>query len=615
MTKPVTISNNGDSGAPLALEDKFHRWNLPGIRIEMHEDAISRIGYDLGRKTAAQDDLAGLLLGKVSRLDPRTVTVMSVEPCASTELHSFLMNCGFVLGFYRIVANEELAFTDLDRNLVRGRFAGREGVFLLIKPSPPGPARGGFFFSNDSGLVSERSDFPVVERKAGEIPYVWEERIPNVPRPIAKVDPEPPTENVVSWKQEVRVRLRGLASATAGQALSLKAIPRIRREKVQEVPEPPPEASGWRRLAKPPILALTSAIAATLIAAALIWPGRAPDRLHLGATVVTGGVRLNWSKGGPVALANEGVLIIHDGDQQQELALSKKQLLEDTIVYVPASQNVNFTLQVVAGGVVHRDSISVYTPRPSPREPVASASIPTNVPELPPISVESATTPASRPTTPASSPTKPASRPETIVRALPRAEVKHLAPPEQAAAKPPDSRPPVSPTISTPPPAAEPTPVQVALSTPPAPISPPLAKEQPVPEPQAVVPKQERAQDSVGQVAPPRPIPIVEPAAPTPRASPPVEKPTPPQPLKQVKPVVPRSLKALITRDITMEVNLSIDADGKITKAEASTGGGLLQNSLGKLAVEAARLWKFQPARLGNRNVPGEVRIQFQFSP
>jgi len=85
--------------------------------------------------------------------------------------------------------------------------------------------------------------------------------------------------------------------------------------------------------------------------------------------------------------------------------------------------------------------------------------------------------------------------------------------------------------------------------------------------------------------------------------------------MRQVKPVVPRSLKAMITREITMEVNLSIDADGKIIKAEAATGGGILQTSLGKLAVEAARLWKFQPARLGNRNVPGEVRIQFQFSP
>ncbi len=554
----------------------------------MHENAVSRIAHDLMRNTAEQDDLAGLLLGRVSPLDRRTVIVTSVEPCASTELHSILMNCGLVVGFYRIVAHEELAFTDFDRNLVRSRFPGPDGIFLLIKPSPPGPGRAGFFFWNDSGLASERSDFPVVERKAGEIPYIWEERIPDLPpRPIAEVDPEPPAENVVSWKQEVKVRFRGLASATAGEALSLRAIPSFRRHKVPEATEPSPPASGWRRLAKPPILAWTLAVAATLIATAFIWPAKAPDRLHLGATVVTGGLRLSWSKGGPVALANEGVLTIRDGDQQQELALSKKQLLEDTIIYVPTSQNVNFTLQVVAGGVVHRDSVSVYTPRPSPREPVASVAEPT------PIPVESSTTPA-------------LPRPATIVRALPRAEIKSPALRQQTTAKPPEPPPPAAPTVSTPAPAAEPAPVQVALSTQPAIINPPPPKEQPAPAP---------------PIAAPAAVPIVEPAAPTPRPSPPaaaatlVEKPTPPQPMRQVKPVVPRSLKAMITREITMEVNLSIDADGKITKAEAATGGGILQSSLGKLAVEAARLWKFQPARLGNRNVPGEVRIQFQFSP
>src|SRR5262245_39011955 len=149
MTKPDPLSNNSDSGAPIALENKF-RWNLSGMRIEMHEDAVSRIAHDLMRKPADQNDLAGLLLGKVSPLDPRTVTVMSVEPCASTELHSILMNCGLVLGYYRIVVHPELAFADLDRNLVRSRFPGPDGVFLLLKPSPSGSARARFFFWSDS---------------------------------------------------------------------------------------------------------------------------------------------------------------------------------------------------------------------------------------------------------------------------------------------------------------------------------------------------------------------------------------------------------------------------------------------------------------------------------
>jgi protein TonB len=575
MTNLDPLSDSGDSGAPLGLEDKFHRWSLSGLQIAMHEDAISRIAYDLMRKTEAQEDLGGLLLGKVSQLEPRTITVMSVEPCPSSELHSILMNCGLVLGFYRIVAHGELALTDVDRNLVGSRFPGRDAVFLLIKSSSKGPARAGFFFGNDSGLATERSDFPLVE-------YIWEERIPNLPRPIAVVEPTPPAEDVAGWKQRAKARIHELASATEGGMVSLQAVSSVWRGKIPKTTKPSPAVSGWRRLAKPPILACTLAVA-TLIAAALIWPGRAPERLHLGATVVTGGLRLSWSKGGPVALANEGVLTIRDGDQQQELTLSKKQLLEDTIIYVPASQNVNFTLQVVAGRVLHRDSVSVYTPQASPREPVAS------VPEPTPIPVESQTTPGP-------------SRAETIVRALPRPEIKSPAP----TVKPPEPPPPAAPTVSTPAPAAEPAPVQVALSTQPALISPPPPKEQPVPAP---------------PVAVPAPVPIVEPAAPTPRPSPPaaaatlVEKPTPPQPMRQVKPVVPRSLKAMITREITMEVNLSIDADGKIIKAEAATGGGILQTSLGKLAVEAARLWKFQPARLGNRNVPGEVRIQFQFSP
>jgi len=44
MTKPDPLSNKGDSGAPLALEDKFYRWNLSGLQIEMHEDAFRASG-------------------------------------------------------------------------------------------------------------------------------------------------------------------------------------------------------------------------------------------------------------------------------------------------------------------------------------------------------------------------------------------------------------------------------------------------------------------------------------------------------------------------------------------------------------------------------------------
>jgi TonB family protein len=79
--------------------------------------------------------------------------------------------------------------------------------------------------------------------------------------------------------------------------------------------------------------------------------------------------------------------------------------------------------------------------------------------------------------------------------------------------------------------------------------------------------------------------------------------------------VVPRNLHTLISREILVEVNLTIDADGSIVRAEASPGEGPLNRSLARLAVATARLWKFKPAREGNRSVPGEIQIQFQFSP
>jgi len=49
----------------------------------------------------------------------------------------------------------------------------------------------------------------------------------------------------------------------------LQAVPAVRREKAPETTEPSPAASGWRRLAKPPVLACTLAVAATLIATAI----------------------------------------------------------------------------------------------------------------------------------------------------------------------------------------------------------------------------------------------------------------------------------------------------------------------------------------------------------
>jgi TonB family protein len=71
----------------------------------------------------------------------------------------------------------------------------------------------------------------------------------------------------------------------------------------------------------------------------------------------------------------------------------------------------------------------------------------------------------------------------------------------------------------------------------------------------------------------------------------------------------------LITREIEIEVQLTIDAAGNVTRAEPVTGQGALAAALGVASAEAARMWKFEPSYRGGRAIPSTVNIQFKFGP
>jgi len=316
--------------------------------------------------------------------------------------------------------------------------------------------------------------------------------------------------------------------------------------------------------------------------------------MELKATALAGRLLLTWNGRAPaLASARVGLMIVGDGEQHKELALDRKQLLEGGLFYTPSSETVSFTLQIFGEGVVQRASVTVVKPRWNAPAPLVTAT-----PEI------SVLAPPERPSQ------GPTSRPETAV---------NLPDPRAVSEQPGDA---VSPAA-----VQTPFPTQSALTDPPPP------REQTDPMPQIAAPGAERSQVSPGSAGPLQPpaVPAVELASPSaaPIALPPIPPESslavstarpvapyiPPQPVRQTKPVAPRSLRALISREIVIDVKVSIDETGRITRAEASPGEGLLQNSLAKLAVEAARLWKFQPAREGNHNKPGEIRIQFQFGP
>jgi TonB family protein len=110
--------------------------------------------------------------------------------------------------------------------------------------------------------------------------------------------------------------------------------------------------------------------------------------------------------------------------------------------------------------------------------------------------------------------------------------------------------------------------------------------------------------------------PVAAPAAaPPPSPAPAVAaRITEPRAIRRVPPVVPVSIKPRINGTIPIDVRVRIDAEGRVTSATpvVKQPSGLHAYLAGR-AVEAARLWRFEPARENGKPVPGTETIHFVF--
>ena len=88
----------------------------------------------------------------------------------------------------------------------------------------------------------------------------------------------------------------------------------------------------------------------------------------------------------------------------------------------------------------------------------------------------------------------------------------------------------------------------------------------------------------------------------------------PPKPLTQVQPVISPSMRAMLTHEVHVNVRVSLDETGRIISAKAEDLNGSMVVFFVAPAVEAARHWKFRPARLGARNVPADIVLRFRFT-
>jgi TonB family protein len=86
----------------------------------------------------------------------------------------------------------------------------------------------------------------------------------------------------------------------------------------------------------------------------------------------------------------------------------------------------------------------------------------------------------------------------------------------------------------------------------------------------------------------------------------------PPRPARQVVPQ-PRGLGVMLYRDTEVAVQVKVDPTGRVVAAQVIRDGASTSLSLENVALNAARSWSFEPARLRGQPVASDYTIRFQF--
>ncbi len=490
------------------------------------------------------------------------------------------------VGYYRTTTETDFRLTANDLALAEACFNNPHHVFLLIRPLESGAPVATFFFRDSRGMSG---DLAFLEFSLDPAILASHER-----QRILRLQTALLAERVAA----------GTASPAAAPTVVVKPAPVATLTEVEkpttaaapvEVAKPtqvaaPPELA---RLAAPRSaqpsqarLALKYAAAAVVICGVVIGAiflyenltqfraGSAPagsqpvvtspvavapmPAIGLRAARQNGDLLLTWNRdAAPVARASSALLVIQDGQSERQIPLNAKQIQSGSVLYSPVSEQIQMQLTVTSPASSVSESVLVILPKAGPPQIKLQATKRTPEP-----------------------PANMASAPEES------APVRALKP------------------FTAPAPAAK-APQTAAIDDVPA-LATGLNQSAPARLPLAV---------SAPQVVRPQapPPPAAEPAA-APAAPPLVRSEYhPPEALTKVVPQFPQALRAIVVKPKTVQVRVSIDDKGKVTKVEPlrqpDIHGMLIEES-----VRAARGWRFRPARQGSQAVPSEMVLSFAFN-
>jgi hypothetical protein len=321
------------------------------------------------------------------------------------------------------------------------------------------------------------------------------------------------------------------------------------------------------------------AAAALLLASAIVWrfllPVGATSQIGLAAHSTIGGISVVWNRQSALfRQSTSGILIIRDGDSRQQIQLTRNQLLGGNAVYVPRTGQVDFRLEVYRD----RDHYSGE-----------SLTVMTGLSPAPP-------QPAPQPATA----TAPAPAPAIVSKTVDTSDAARIVPPPVSFAP----RPPPRTRVPASVPKAQSQPGELILGPPPELSVPRAAANAPTLDPAlfSLLPPPSR----------PSPPPSGSPAPSAPATY------KAPVPLRKPSPAIPESMRIMLghlmpQEKLSLDIKIQIDASGNVTAAAPQGNVTVAQKLLTTYALQAARLWHFEPARRNDQPVNSEYVITFVF--
>ena len=657
--------------------DNYYVWESPQcpLTILLNLKLIDSVKARAYEKLGSPNETGGILLGR-SETNSSGRMVVTLEDCdwieithergatftlsqkdkrtLGTHLSSLQNRKGSQLtpiGFFRTHTRSGIYLDTADFAVLQNYFPGPSSVFLLVRTGPDQTA--GFFFW-EGGEIRRQSPyvtFPFDREKLQNGAFTILRAPARASGPL-QATPE-------SAGRAFKARLAELAQPYVAR------VQDVYRTTVRDV--------------RIPRLNRSSAVWAAVAVGVLLLVGFAYALSHLGRsgqrTIAQGfglnveragrTLRLTWNpRAKAIESARQGSLRITDGALQRKIDLSARQLSEGNALYVPASDNVEFRLEVQKGQRTIADSILSVAPPGRAKGAAASvaASAPAPVSTAPAPITTAALQSADR-EIPQAEPdpdnAKPpaagervlalrqkAAEPEIRVRAEKEHEAERAAVVKQAAAtkdseiarrrrradrdraERADRDRTVIAQRTKPPQFAEDAPTGEActiLSSP----CPPVARLEPAPAPlPAPAPSPEPLPARTFER---QPIPWVEV---TYQAAPesgvrkgfekiPVfrvfernrfrdgEEIVPAKPMDAIKPHVPMTVAAELPGQWRVELKAAIDKHGHLSGIELLSSKA--DERLVNLAMSAVRRWDFEPAQINGREVNSKLLVTFEF--